>query len=235
MSKTAQKPEANEEPSVPFPRVIGLVRQLTHDIRNGLNNVDLQAALLQELVTDAEVTPEIKRLRGMVTETAKWLQELSRMFWLPEPNFVTYSASAFIEDFRSRLAKSLPQSATHLDWQVALQEEMIPVDIEMIFRGLAEFFKNAFHFREGETPISVSVAVEGQTLVVKLVEPKSAVASAPEKWGNEPLVSTRRSGFGMGLYYTRQVIDAHQGKVEQAFDEAAKRLTTTVVLPLASR
>lgn len=235
MPKPPQTPEAQEEQTVPFPRVVGLVRQLTHDVRNGLNNVDLQAALLQELVTDSQVAPEIKRLRGMVTETAKWLQEFSRTFWLPEPNFVTYSAGAFVEDFRARMERFLPQSATQLEWKVALKEEMISVDIEMIFRGLVEFFKNAFHFREGESPIEVSVAADGKSLVVKLIEPKSSVASAPDTWGHEPLVSARRGGFGMGLFYARQVIGAHQGKVEQIFDENGKRLTTTVVLPLAAR
>ncbi|MEI9898471.1 MAG: hypothetical protein WDN28_32595 [Chthoniobacter sp.] len=95
MSKLTQTNNSTDTITVPFPRITGLVRQLTHDVRNGLNNVDLQAAFLQEIVTDPQAVPEIKRLRGMVTDAAKMLQSFSASFWLPEPSLVTYSAAIF--------------------------------------------------------------------------------------------------------------------------------------------
>jgi nitrogen-specific signal transduction histidine kinase len=72
-------------------------------------------------------------------------------------------------------------------------------------------------------------------LVVELIEPKSSVPSAPETWGLEPLVSTRRSGFGMGLFQARQIIDLHGGEMTFTFDQTRQRLTTRVALPLAAR
>src|SRR5882724_10098594 len=140
MSKPAQTKISTDTVTVPFSRVTGLVRQLTHDVRNGLNNVDLQAAFLQEIVTDPQAVPEIKRLRGMVTDAAKMLQAFSSSFWLPEPNLVTYSAAVFIEDFRTRLSRVSPDQASEIRWTVKLGEESISVDIEMLFRGLFEFF-----------------------------------------------------------------------------------------------
>ncbi|MEI9898472.1 MAG: ATP-binding protein [Chthoniobacter sp.] len=116
-----------------------------------------------------------------------------------------------------------------------LGNEAISVDIEMLFRGLAEFFKNAFHFREGTRPIDVAVSAEKGRLVIEICESKSAVPSSPATWGCEPLVSTRRSGFGMGLFYARQVIAIHGGEVAATFDPAAERLTTHLSLPLVAR
>ncbi|MDR3403692.1 MAG: hypothetical protein P4L99_14430 [Chthoniobacter sp.] len=234
MTKPTQTKNSTDTVTVPFSRVTGLVRQLTHDVRNGLNNVDLQAAFLQEIVKDPQAVPEIKRLRGMVTDAAKMLQAFSASFWLAEPSFVTYSAAVFIEDFQARLAKMLPEQAAEIHWTVKLGKEPISVDIEMLFRGLAAFFKNAFHFREGERPIDVTVSTEQDRLVIELHESKSSIPSAPETWGSEPLVSTRRSGFGMGLFYARQVIAVHGGEVSATFDPAAERLTTRLSLPLAA-
>jgi nitrogen fixation/metabolism regulation signal transduction histidine kinase len=234
MPKATQTPTSTDSASIPFPRVTGLVRQLTHDVRNGLNNVDLQAAFLQEIVTDPQAVPEIKRLRSMVSDAAKMLQAFSAMFWLPEPNFVTYSAEVFIEDFKTRLSKILPEQASEIQWTVKLGKESISVDIEMLFRGLAEFFKNAFHFRQEQRPVEVHVSAEKGNLVIELIESKSSVPSEPEAWGSEPLISTRRSGFGMGLFYARQVLAAHGGEIEATFDPAAERLTTRVSLPLAT-
>lgn len=235
MTKSTQTKSSNEAISVPFPRVTGMVRQLTHDVRNGLNNVDLQAAFLQEIVTDPQAVPEIKRLRGMVTDAAKMLQTFSAKFWLPEPNFVTYTAAVFIEDFKTRLSKLMPEHATEVQWTVKLGDEAISVDIEMIFRGMAEFFKNAFHFREGHRPIEAHVGAEEGRFFIELIESKTSVPSAPDSWGSEPLVSTRRSGFGMGLFHARQVLAAHGGEVAATFDPKAERLTTRLSLPLATR
>ncbi|MEP6672886.1 MAG: hypothetical protein ABJF10_27230 [Chthoniobacter sp.] len=235
MSKPTQTKNSIDTIAVPFPRVTGLVRQLTHDVRNGLNNVDLQAAYLQEIVTDPQAVPEIKRLRGMVTDAAKMLQAFSASFWLAEPSLVTYSAAIFIEDFQARFAKMLPEQAPEIQWTVKLGDEPIAVDIEMLFRGLAEFFKNAFHFREGQRPIEAEVSSEKGKLVIELRESKAAVPSPPDGWGCEPLVSTRRSGFGMGLFYARQVFAVHDGTVAATFDQAAERLTTRLTLPLAAR
>jgi signal transduction histidine kinase len=221
--------------AVPFPRVTGLVRQLTHDVRNGLNNVDLQAAFLQEIVTDPQSLSEVKRLRGMVADAAKMLQGFSASFWLPEPNFVTYSAAIFIEDFKTRLAKILPEQAAEIRWTVKLKDESISVDIEMLFHGLAQFFKNAFHFREEQRPVEVHVSAGKGDLVIELIESKSSVPSEPDGWGSEPLISTRRGGFGMGLFYARQVLALHGGEVAAKFDPAAERLTTRLSLPLATR
>jgi nitrogen-specific signal transduction histidine kinase len=71
-------------------------------------------------------------------------------------------------------------------------------------------------------------------LVIELLEGKTSLPSAPETWGCEPLVSTRRSGFGMGLFFARRVLAAHQGEVRFTFDPGAEQLTTRVSLPLAA-
>ena len=219
---------------MPFDRVAGLVRHLTHDIRNGLNTLDLQASFLQEIVTDPEASPEVKRIRSMISSTAKTLQAFSATFWLSEAHPIAYSAKIFAEDFQSRLSSVLPEQAADITWTEALDDSSIEIDIEMIFRAFSEFFKNAFHFREKGRPISARISSEGGRFVLELREGKSAVPSPPETWGCEPLVSTRRGGFGMGLFHARRILAAHQGKVEYTFDPDAETLTTRLSLPLAA-
>jgi len=105
----------------------------------------------------------------------------------------------------------------------------------MISRALAEFFKNAWQWREKDGVIEADWSCRKGLLVLKLTEPKTAAPLEPEKWGLEPLVSTRRGGFGMGLYYARQVIRKHRGGVEFAFNAAKGEFMTHVTLPLAPR
>lgn len=227
--------KGSDEVEVPFERVAGLVRHLTHDVRNGLNSLDLQSAFLQELVTaDSEAMPEIKRLRTMIATTAKSLQALSGNFWLPEAQFVTYAVKILIEDVQARLAAVIPEGAADIRWSEEIGDEQISVDLEMIFRAFSEVFKNAIHFREAGRAISVRVFAEGGKLVLELCEGKSVVATPPESWGKHPLVSTRRGGYGMGLFHARRILEVHDGKLDFAFDPAKQTLTTRIALPLAA-
>src|SRR5882724_10616079 len=123
MGKDSPSTPGSGEVVVPFERVAGMVRHLTHDVRNGLNTLDLQAALLQELVTDSEVSAEVKRLRGMIQSTTRSLQSFSTTFWLGEAHPVTYSAKIFVEDFRTRLATVLPGQTSEIAWTEKLGEE----------------------------------------------------------------------------------------------------------------
>ena len=234
MPSSAGKNSETDEPEVPFGRVAGLVRHLAHDFRNGLNSLDLQTAFLQELVTpDSEALPEVKRLRAMIATTAKSLQALSSNFWLSEAQMVTYTAKILVEDVCARLVTVLPDGASAIEWTEELGDEEISVDLEMIFRAFSEFFKNAIHFREAGRAIAACAAVQDGQFVLELREEKSAIPAPPETWGLEPLVSTRRGGYGMGLFHARRILAVHDGTVTFAFDPAAQLLTTRITLPLA--
>lgn len=236
MSKTPPpEPAAEDAVPVPFERVAGFVRLLTHDIRNGLNTLDLQTAYVQELLpADAEAAAELQRLRALIVSTAKNLQTLSATFWVAEPRLVTYAAKMFLEDFRARLAHLLPEPHPEIAWTVALGEEAIAIDLELMTRALSELFQNAAHFHEKGRAVSARAAAQGGRFIFELREGKSAVPAPPETWGREPLVSTRRSGYGMGLFHARRILAAHRGTLEFTFDPAAGQLTTRLTLPLTA-
>src|SRR5947208_519401 len=124
-------PELNSPgPNIPLSRISGFVRQVTHDVRNGLNSMDLQAAYLNELLTDPEAIDELRRLRGLIQTTARQLQSISSNFWTSTPNLVTYSVGILIEDLRDRLKKTFAESAEKLEkivWKVDLADESVAV------------------------------------------------------------------------------------------------------------
>ena len=53
--------------TVPWSDTVRFVRQLSHDLRNDLNAIELQSAYIGELTQDQELTSEIKRLREVVS------------------------------------------------------------------------------------------------------------------------------------------------------------------------
>ena len=82
--------------TVSWSDTVRLVRQLSHDLRNDLNAIELQSAYISELSQDQELTSEIKRLREVVSGLNSTLQMLSRAVGEIAPNPVVAPALADI-------------------------------------------------------------------------------------------------------------------------------------------
>ena len=78
--------------------MVGFVRQLSHDLRNHLNAVELQSAFLNELAETPELKEEMRRLREMLTEMNGSLQRLTSSVASIKLTPMPYEADAFVED-----------------------------------------------------------------------------------------------------------------------------------------
>src|SRR4051812_16124679 len=133
MTSEASPETSLETLQIPYSRIAAFVRQVTHDVRNNLNSLDLQAAYATELITDPEAAAEVKRLRAIIQTSARQLQALSSNFQNSAPHLVKYQASILIEDLCERLTKTFPEAAGDVTWKVELGEEQVEVDVEMFF------------------------------------------------------------------------------------------------------
>src|SRR4029453_1506945 len=89
--------------TVPWSDTISFVRQLSHDLRNDLNAIELQSAYIGELTQDQELINEITRLREVVSGLNSSLQLISRAVGEIAPNLVTYPAGEFLADMRTQI------------------------------------------------------------------------------------------------------------------------------------
>ena len=224
----------SESLQVPLSRIAAFVRQVTHDVRNNLNSMDLQAAYVSDLVQDPEANAEVKRIRALIQTSAKHLQALSANFQTSSLNLVTYTAGILVEDLRDRVTKTFSAEAPGVEWETKLGEEVVEVDVEAFFGAIMELFRNAFQFRENGQPISMKALNENGSFVLLLEEAKAAPATPPGTWGMEPFVSSRRSGYGLGLFRARRAVKLHRGELTIIYDSARAVLVTRVLLPFAT-
>src|SRR6266571_8328046 len=75
---SAASEDRSDSLSVPWIDAVRFVRQLSHDLRNHLNAIELQSAYVSELDASAELKGEIKRLREMIPGLTVILQKLAR-------------------------------------------------------------------------------------------------------------------------------------------------------------
>jgi len=230
MSRPSQ-PE-NDSPGVPWPDMVKFVRQLSHDIRNNLNAVELQSAFLAELAEDAEMKNEVQRLREMISQIGISLQRLTGGLSQTNPNLISYPAADFVEDLKQKLAKEFPENAAKVTWDVQLKDATLQVDPQLAQQAFLEIFGNAFHHERNIKSITAKACIDNNRFVFELREPKARFELSTENWGREPLRNVSQGHYGLGLNRVRSIAEAHGGDFRAEYDRKTSTLITTLMLPI---
>lgn len=220
--------------TVPWSDAVRFIRQLSHDLRNDLNAIELQSAYIGELTQDQELTSEIKRLREVVSGLNSTLQLLSRAVGDVTPNLVTYPASEFLADMRTQIERSFPKENHEITWDVQLQDEILNIDPQLFQQVLVELFANAFQHDRGKGAMIARARISNGRFVFSLHEPKTGFSSNTQNWGREPFHNIRQRHYGLGLNRVRAIVEAHGGELQAEYDPKAGTLVSTMALPTSS-
>jgi K+-sensing histidine kinase KdpD len=229
MSKSSQP--GSESPSVAWPDMVKFVRQLSHDIRNNLNAVELQSAYLAELAEEAGMKNEIQRLREMISQIGISLQRLTAGLSQVNPNLIPYSAADFVEDLKQKLAKELPDNAAKVTWDVQLKDATLQIDPQLAQQAFLEIFSNAFQHERNIKSIAAKTYIDNNHFVFEVREPKVSFELSTENWGREPLRNVSQGHYGLGLNRARSIAEAHGGDFRAEYDRKTLTLITTMTLP----
>jgi K+-sensing histidine kinase KdpD len=221
--------------TVSWSDTVRFVRQLSHDLRNDLNAIELQSAYIGEVTQDEELTSEIKRLREVVSSMNSTLQLLSKAVGEVAPNLVTYPADEFLTDMRTQIERKFPKENHEITWDVQVQDGILSIDPQLFQEVFVELFANAFqHDRDNGALVARARIGDGRFLF-SLHEPKAVFSSDTQNWGREPLHNIRQRHYGLGLNRVRAIIEAHSGELQAQYDPKAATLISTVTLPMSSR
>jgi signal transduction histidine kinase len=213
--------------------VVRFVRQLSHDLRNQLNAIELQATFVSELAESEELKGEVKRLREMISGLTKTLQGISSKLSVPTLDRMTYRAADFMEDFRKRVGQQFLQENSAIIWNIDIGDERIDIDPQVLPEAFLELIENAFQHGRAKGEIAVSAKIDGGQLLFTMAEPKDRFELPTENWGREPLRYIGRGDYGLGLNRARRIVEAHDGKLQAEYDQERKALVTSIALPLA--
>src|SRR6476660_5238960 len=220
--------------TVPWSDTVRFIRQLSHDLRNDLNAIELQSAYIGELTQDQELTSEIKRLREVVSGMNSTLQLLSRAVGDVAPNVVTYPADEFLTDMRTQIERNFSKENHEITWEVQLEDGMLNIDPQLFQEVFVELFANAFQHDRGNGALIAKATISDGKFVFSLHEPKAVFSSDTQNWGREPLRNIRQRHYGLGLNRVRAIIEAHGGELQAQYDLKAATLISTMTLPISS-
>ena len=217
--------------SVPWSDTVRFIRQLSHDLRNHLNAIELQSTYISELESDGELKGEITRLREMVSGQASILQRLSRAVGEVNPSLISYPASDFMEDLRRKIGHDFSQENAEITWDFRVGDAMLNIDPQLLQEAFTELFANAFRHDRGKGALVATAKIDKDRFLFALCEPKAAFDLPTENWRREPLRKISQNHYGLGLSRVRAILEAHGGEMHALYDSEHSTLITRLTLP----
>jgi K+-sensing histidine kinase KdpD len=229
-----EPPENRKEShNIPWSDATRFIRQLSHDLRNNLNAIELQSTYIGELEKNEEFKIEIKRLREMISSLASTLQRLSTAVGPVKPNLIPYQAADFMQDVRRKIEHDFPKEDTQISWDIQLAHGMLNIDPQFFEEAFTELFANAFRHDRGKGPLVARAEIDNNRFRFTLHEPKTRFDLSTRDWGREPLRKISQRHYGLGLNRVRAIVEAQGGELHAQYDPNASALITTITLPIS--
>jgi K+-sensing histidine kinase KdpD len=225
--------DRNASLSVPWDDTVRFIRQLSHDLRNHLNAIELQSAYVSELENDPKLKGELNRLREMISGLTSALQKVSVGLGEIKPSLISYRASDFVEDLRKKIAQEFPNEKSEINWDVQSDNAVLNIDPQLLQEAIVELFANAFRHDRGKGALAAEVKIDKDRFLFTLQEPKSRFEVSTTNWGREPLRKVSHGHYGLGLNRVRTIVEAHGGELHAQYDPKSSALVTVLILPLS--
>lgn len=212
-----------------------MLAQITHEVRNPLNALSLNAELLADELggldpkheTEAwdllgTVANEIERLTQV---TAHYLQLARR----PRATLAREDLALVVDDVARLLAAELSQAGVRME----VRADAVPpqlLDGNQLKQALLNVVRNATE--AGARHLVLAVSRRDGEIVVSLQDDGPGMTPEEVEKATEPFYSSKATGTGLGLAITKQILEDHDGTVRV---DSAPGSGTTVTLVFPER
>jgi signal transduction histidine kinase len=211
-----------------------MLAQITHEVRNPLNSLSLNAELLGDELQELDpkkkteawdildlVAREIDRLTAV---TGHYLQLARR----PPAQRMETDVASVVEDVTRLLQPELDALGVTLTLDVPETITAV-VDGSQLKQALLNVTRNAVEAGACNLSLAVSASPD---LTVVLVDDGPGMTPEEAERASDPFFSTKVAGTGLGLAITKQIIEDHHGWIE-VDSSLGKGTRISLMIPMA--
>lgn len=184
-----------------------VIRVISHELNNSLAPVASLAHSGGELVRRGR-HDQLEHVFATIEERARHLEEFirgyARFAKLPQPQKQAIEWGAFLRGLQQQIGFNIEGHA---------QDTHSRIDPAQFGQALLNLVKNAHESGGDPTQVTVRVLPLGNQVRVEVLDRGSGMNEAVLQNALVPFYSTKRNGTGLGLALTREIIEAHDGRI----------------------
>lgn len=198
-----------------------MAARVTHEIRNPLSSIALNVELLEEELesADEEQRALLKAIQGEVERLTALSEQYLSVARRQEPRLADEDVGEIVAEACSFVRREVERDGFTLELRVAEDLPAAQLDESQLKQALMNLLRNAREaMTDGEQQsgrIVVGVELDDSDDVVISIEDDGPGIDAETKARLfEPFFTTKTRGTGLGLAITRQIVEAHGGRIE---------------------
>lgn len=210
--------------------------QVAHEVRNPLSSIGLNVEMLGDQLEaatfpDTQDAQEAKRLLSAVTREVDRITEITeeylKMARLPAPALRNEDLVEIVQSVIGFSKEELERAQVTVSTSLPGAPLTIQADEGQLRQVFLNLFRNAREAMTTGGALRISVATEGTEAVVRVEDTGPGLPSEVRDRLFEPFFSTKARGTGIGLSLSRQIVEAHGGKI--GIDDSVQQGTTFVM------
>jgi signal transduction histidine kinase len=212
--------------------------QITHEIRNPLSSIGLNAELLQDEIAQigmkdtSEAVVLIKAIGGEVDRLNAVTEHYLRFARLPRPEPVLGDLCALVQSLVDFVRPDLRHKGVVIRATVGTLPD-VPFDANLMRQALINLIRNAAEAIQEGGEVDLVVDLEEEWARIHVQDNGSGISGDHIEQIFEPFFSTRAEGTGLGLALAREIVEEHGGRVDVS-TEVGVGTTFVVRLPLTT-
>jgi two-component system phosphate regulon sensor histidine kinase PhoR len=211
------------------------INNLTHELKTPVFSISLAAKLLKEKGASDEY---ISRIESDVEHLKGNVDKVLELASLEDSKSLLHRDRVAVGDFIRQWRSSAVYPDSRLEWDVDLSDDIeVNADREHLQNALNNLVDNALKYDMDENPVRITVRNDRNSVVFGIHDQGPGIDKPEQeaifaKFYRVKNGHARARGYGLGLSYTRQVIEMMKGKVSVE-SSPGKGSTFEIKLPVA--
>jgi len=196
-----------------------IAAQITHEIRNPLSSISLNAEELGERLREAApegsaasaalcdaIIREVDRLAAIT-------EEYLRYAWVPKPQLVRADLNETVRDLLDFVRPELVSAGVRLEQELDPRLPEVAADVAQVRQLLLNLVRNAREAMPGGGTLSVVTRAQDGAALVEVKDTGPGIEPARLSRIFDPFFTTKERGTGLGLALAQEIAQEHGGEL----------------------
>jgi len=182
-----------------------MLAQITHEVRNPLNAMSLNAEMLMDEVEGSEATAMLTTITEEIRRLERLTERYLHLSKKRVPERQKHTPSVLVRGIVKAEAAALAQSALMVEVFGPVDDSPVNIDADAITRAVRNLLRNAAE--AGANGVAIQIKTARQGLEITLTDDGPGLSGAQLTQAFDPFFSTKSRGTGLGLAISRQELE----------------------------